>query len=180
MNYKGWALFMDCDMIFLSDIKKLFDLCDDRYAVMCVKHTHIPDNKIKMDGREQLRYHRKNWSSFVLWNCGHEANRFLTKEAVGFMKGADLHSFCWLADSQIGELPFSYNYIAGVSPKLPPERGHRPDVIHFTEGGPWFEECQDVPYGQMWVDEYENWQAHGKHVSSVPSVMFGAEEVIRK
>lgn len=180
MGYKGWALFMDSDMIFLSDVSKLFELCDDKYAVMCVKHTHVPDKNVKMDGREQLRYHRKNWSSFVLWNCGHEANRSLTKEAVGFMKGADLHAFSWLKDNQIGALPVSYNYIMGVSPKLPPERGARPDVIHFTDGGPWFEECKEVPYSQMWVDEYENWQAHGKHISEVPSVRFNAEEVIRK
>ena len=168
-------------MLVLSDIKDLFSLADDKYAAMCVKHTHIPEKEgVKMDDRPQLRYHRKNWSSFVLWNCGHPANAALTKEAVGFMKGSDLHRFSWLDDKLIGSLPFSYNYIAGVSPQLPPERGARPDVIHFTDGGPWFEECKDIPYGQMWIDEYENWQAHGKHISEVPSVMFSAAEVMRK
>lgn len=180
MGFKGWALFMDSDMIVLSDILKLFALAEDRYAVMCVKHTHLPENTTKMDGREQLRYKRKNWSSFMLINCGHPANAKLTKEYVGFMKGGDLHAFSWLEDKLIGSLPYSYNFIAGVSPKLPPERGARPDVIHYTEGGPWFENCKDVPYGQMWIDEYENWQAHGKHISEVPSIMFNAEEVIRK
>lgn len=178
MNYQGWALFMDSDMIFLSDIKSLFSLCDDRFAVMCVKHTHVPDfNAQKMDGREQLRYHRKNWSSFVLWNCGHEANAELNEERVNFMKGTQLHSFSWLPDELIGGLPYSYNYISGVSPKLPPERGHRPDVIHYTEGGPWFEECKQVPYAQMWIDEYENLQAHGMYISDVPSIAFEGEMV---
>ena len=168
-------------MLFLSDVKDLFALADDRYAVMCVKHSHVIEKEgLKMDKRPQLRYMRKNWSSFVLWNCGHEANRYLTKEAVGFMKGSDLHAFSWLDNKLIGDLPFSYNYIAGISPKLPPERGARPDVIHYTEGGPWFDECKDVPYAQTWVDEYENWQAHGKHISEVPSVMFSAAEVMRK
>ena len=37
-NFKGWALFMDCDMILTTDIKELFDQADDRYAVMCVQH----------------------------------------------------------------------------------------------------------------------------------------------
>ncbi len=162
MNYKGWALFMDSDMIFLNDIKKLFAHIDDTKAIMCVKHQHrVKPGEQKMDGRAQLSYHRKNWSSFVLFNCSHASNRALTPEKVNFMKGSDLHAFTWLHESEIGTLPYSYNYIAGVSPKLPPETGNRPDVIHFTEGGPWFKECDDVPYGQMWIDEYEDFQQNG-------------------
>lgn len=163
MKHKGWALFMDSDMIFLSDIKRLFSLCDDKFAVMCVKHQHKPNpNAIKMDGRQQLSYYRKNWSSFVMFNCGHEANKYLTAERVNFMKGSDLHAFSWLEDSQIGELPITYNYISGVSPKLPPERSNMPDVIHYTEGGPWFEEYRDIPYGGLWTAEYEDWQRNGE------------------
>lgn len=184
MNYKGWALFMDSDMIFLSDIAKLFALCDDRYAVMCVKHNHRPaPNAMKMDGREQLSYFRKNWSSFTLWNCAHPANASLTPERVNYMKGAHLHQFCWIDDNLIGDLPFTYNYISGISPKLPPERGNRPDVIHYTEGGPWFSECQDVTYAKMWVEEYEDWQRNGDHepfYSNVPSTVYEHPEVIRK
>jgi len=172
MNFKGWALFMDSDMIFMSDIKKLFDLCDDKYAVMCVKHQHIPPmNAEKMDGREQLRYHRKNWSSFTLWNCGHPANAGVTTERVSSMRGTDLHAFKWLPDHLIGDLPFTYNFIPGVSPALPPEKNGEPDVMHYTEGGPWFDECQDVPYGDLWLDEYNHWQENNDHgmVSSVPT-----------
>lgn len=162
MKYKGWGLFMDSDMIFLSDIQKLFSLCDDKYALMCVKHHHKPPpNQIKMDGRTQASYHRKNWSSFILFNSSHPSNRFLTPEKVNFMKGSDLHSFSWLKDHEIGDLPYSYNYISGVSPRLPKESGNRPDVVHYTEGGPWFEECPEVTYGQMWIDEYEDWQQNG-------------------
>lgn len=180
MGFKGWALFMDADMIFLSDIENLFSFCDDKFAAMCVKHNHIPTEKIKMDGREQLKYFRKNWSSFVLWNCSHPANRGLTKERVNFMKGSDLHSFSWLTDNLIGALPFSYNYISGVSPKMPPESGGRPDVIHFTDGGPWFSECQDVPYAGMWVDEYEEMQSVSGMVAPVPTIAFEPEEIVKK
>lgn len=173
MNHKGWALFMDSDMIFLSDIHKLFDLCDDKYAAMCVKHQHKPEpESTKMDGRVQQRYHRKNWSSFVLFNCGHPANAFLTSDRVNLMAGGDLHAFSWLKDYEIGDIPYSYNYIAGVSPK----RGGRdgmPDVIHYTEGGPWFPECQDVPYGGTWVEEYEDWQKNGYGgVCDVPTIKY--------
>lgn len=154
MNFNGWALFMDSDMIALNDIAKLFAMADLKYAVMCVKHNHTPPNGVqKMDGREQLRYHRKNWSSFVLWNCAHPANAYLTPDRVNCMTGTDLHTFSWLKDYQIGSLPFSYNYISGVSPRIT-----NPDVIHYTDGGPWFDLCKDVPFAQLWVDEHTDWQ----------------------
>lgn len=165
MNFNGWALFMDSDMLFLSDVADLFKLCNDRYAVMCVKHLHQPnENASKMDGRLQLRYHRKNWSSFILWNCGHKANRSLTHEKINFMKGSDLHAFSWLKDNEIGTIPFTYNYISGVSPYLPADYHNMPDVIHYTEGGPWFETCRDVPYAQTWLDEYSDWHRKGDEV----------------
>lgn len=181
MRYQGWAIFMDSDMVFMSDIKKLFDLLDPAKAVMVVKHNHNPDpNLFKMDGREQARYRRKNWSSFIAFNCSHEANRFLTKQQVNFMSGSDLHQFSWLPDSLIGDLPYTYNYISGVSPKLPLERFGMPDVIHYTEGGPWFEECQDVPYADTWQAEYEDFQKANEGISHVPSIAFDTPEVTRK
>lgn len=187
MHYQGWALFMDADMICLSDINKLFAMADEKYAVMCVKHNHkVSGESTKMDGRQQLSYFRKNWSSFVLWNCGHQANRQMTEDRVNFMKGSDLHAFSWLTDDLIGSIPFTYNFISGISPKLPTNSAGfpagKPDVIHYTEGGPWFEECQDVPYGGLWTDEYEDYQANGigGKVSSVPSIAFETPEVIRK
>lgn len=175
MGYKGWALFVDSDMIFLSDIQKLFDLCDDRYAVMCVKHQHrVNAGSKKMDGRQQTSYNRKNWSSFVLFNCGHPANQKLTPAEVGFMTGGDLHAFSWLRDSDIGELPFDYNYISGVSPRRGGMDG-MPRVIHYTAGGPWFPECPDVPYGSFWLSEYEHYQSDGHGgISDVPTMRYDA------
>jgi lipopolysaccharide biosynthesis glycosyltransferase len=173
MQYKGWALFIDSDMVFMSDIKKLFDLVHDDYAVMCVKHQHKPlPNEVKMDGRQQLGYYRKNWSSFVLFNCGHKSNAAITPERVNFMKGSDMHAFSWLKDDEIGELPFSYNFISGVSPKRS-NRDGMPDVIHYTVGGPWFPECQDVPYAGTWLEEYESFQRDGHGaISEVPTMRY--------
>lgn len=178
-QYKGWALFMDPDMVFISDIAKLFALADDRYAVMCVKHQHIPCQTEKMDGRAQVKYRRKNWSSFVLWNCGHPANTQMTPEKVNFMSGYDLHNFVWLTDQQIGELPFTYNFISGVSPKLPPERHGMPDVIHYTDGGPWFDGCKSVPYAGQWIAEYEEWQKHIGGFSTVPSIVYEPQDRVK-
>ena len=77
-NYKGWALFCDSDIVFTTDIKELFDQADDKYAVMCVKHDYTPKPGIKMDGQKQTVYPRKNWSSVVLYNCGHKSNEKLS------------------------------------------------------------------------------------------------------
>lgn len=158
-KFKGWALFMDADMIFYQhDIAKLFERCDPKYAIMCVKHHHDVHNEAeKMDGRLQQKYYRKNWSSFVLWNCAHPSNREITKEKINFMSGRDLHAFNWLKDEEIGALNFHYNYISGVSPILP----NKPHVIHYTEGGPWFEECKNVPYADLWDDELRFWHEDG-------------------
>lgn len=176
MNYKGWALFFDADMIFQSDIKKLFELCDDKYAVMCVKHDHRPKEVIKMDDQLQSQYERKNWSSFVLWNCGHPANEWLTPERVNTHTGTFLHTFGWLGDSLIGDLPYSYNYINKVSPKLP--IGIKPDVIHYTEGGPWFDNYKHVAYGDLWLDEYEDFQQNRDDCfpSHVPTLVYDKAE----
>lgn len=158
-KFKGWALFMDSDMIFNNhDIKKLFDKCDPKYAVMVVKHhQEVNGDTSKMDGRAQLKYFRKNWSSFVLWNCSHPSNRGLTKEKVNFAKGSDLHSFSWLRDEEIGALSYNYNYISGVSPIL----SDKPYVIHFSCGGPWFDECKAVPYADLWDHELRLWHEDG-------------------
>ena len=58
-NYKGWAIFCDCDFLWLDDIKNLFEQRDNKYAVMCVQHDYEPKSKTKMDGRQQLLYPRK-------------------------------------------------------------------------------------------------------------------------
>lgn len=165
MNHEGWALFMDSDMIFQSPIEKLFDLKNDKYAVMCVKHNHKVKEGEKMDGREQLNYHRKNWSSFILFNCNHPSNKVLTPDYVNARAGKDLHAFCWLEDHEIGALPTTYNWISGVSPVE-----FAPDVIHYTEGGPWFDNCRDVQFAEKWTFEYEKWQRESIHgVTSVPT-----------
>lgn len=172
-DYKGWALFMDCDMIFTSNVKKLFDMAQDQYACMVVKHRHNPTEEIKMDDQPQSKYFRKNWSSFVLWNCAHPKNKFLTVENVNKLTGTDLHTFSWLDENDIGSLPYEYNWIEGLSPTISTRADWRPDVIHYTLGGPWFPEYQDVLYGELWVEEYERWQrACDNEFTNVPSMKY--------
>ena len=81
-DYKGWALFVDCDFVFTADVAELFAKADDRYAVMVVKHDYTPKEGLKMDGCKQLPYPRKNWSSAILWNCAHPANKQMTPDTM--------------------------------------------------------------------------------------------------
>ena len=147
-DYKGWALFIDCDFLFTRDVAELFSLADPQYAVMCVQHDYTPSAAIKMDGQKQVAYPRKNWSSCVLWNCGHPANAIITPSIVNTETGAFLHRFQWLPDNLIGELPLEWNWLEGEYEK--PEE--IPAGIHYTNGGAWFKECQDVDYAQEWLD----------------------------
>ncbi|KAF5200035.1 Cdi-like protein [Thalictrum thalictroides] len=112
-NFEGWAMFVDCDFLYLEDIKQLTDLMDERYAIMCVQHDYTPKESTKMDGVVQTTYPRKNWSSMVLYNCGHEKNKILTPEFANSQTGAFLHRFKWLDDHEIGSIPFVWNFLVG-------------------------------------------------------------------
>lgn len=140
----GWALFMDCDILVLENLVRLFEMADPKYAVMCVKHRHAPPPGTKMDGQLQQVYSRKNWSSFCLFNADHEANHALTVEMVNSVPGRDLHRFCWLKDEEIGELSPEWNWLVGHN---------GPKCLHWTEGGPWFEKYRDAPFADQWFRE---------------------------
>lgn len=144
-QYEGWALFCDCDFLFRADPKELLPLCDDKFAIMCVKHDYRPTETIKMDNQVQQAYPRKNWSSLVLWNCGHEMNRKMTPKAVNFMPGSFLHAFKWLKDEHIGSIPEKWNWLEGHS-----HLGIDPKAVHFTRGVPSMPGYENVPYADEW------------------------------
>jgi len=147
LQREGWALFVDCDILCLSDIKELFDLADDKYAVMVVKHKHDSGVATKMDAQAQVYYSRKNWSSVMLFNCGHPAHQKLTKEALNTWPGRDLHAFKWLSDEEIGALPTHWNWLVNVTPGIPERKG----IWHYTLGGPWFPNWKPTVLDDAWL-----------------------------
>ncbi len=148
-GYKGWILFCDCDFLFRKDISGLRDYMDPEKAVMVVKHEYNPPEKIKMDGKVQTQYTRKNWSSFMLINCEHPSVKALTPDVVNNQSGLYLHRFHWLENKHIGELPIPYNYLEGWHTK---QDCDDPIAVHFTRGGPWFKDYMQVEYGDEWIE----------------------------
>lgn len=145
MQWEGWALFMDCDQLFKTDIAGMLHEMNPDRAVQVCKQDYKPTEGLKMDGQKQERYFRKNWSSVMLFNCNHPSNRWLTPDVVNKEPGSWLHGFGWLRDGDIGELDPAWNWIAGTT------KGD-PKNVHYTLGGPWFPHMRDLaePYFEDW------------------------------
>ena len=154
MNYNGWAVFCDCDFIFLNDVNKLTKELDDSKAVFCVKHDYTPKEKHKMDGQKQTIYPRKNWSSFIVFNCSHSSTKKLTLETVNNESGAYLHQFKWCEDNEIGSLDERWNWLEGWTSN---HNSNQPFAVHYTRGGPWFSEWQDVEFAEEWKNERDEY-----------------------
>jgi lipopolysaccharide biosynthesis glycosyltransferase len=144
-GYRGWSLFMDCDMLLRADIAELFALADDRYSVMVCKHDYVPKDEVKFLGQVQTKYEKKNWSSVVLFN--NARCKALTPDYVNTATGLQLHQFKWLgSDDEIGPLPLVWNWLVG-------EYDYNSDakIIHYTRGGPYFADYKDSDYADDWA-----------------------------
>lgn len=149
-KFNGWVLYIDGDMVLKDDITKIWDYIDESKAVIVVKHDYETKMNKKYFGSTNENYPRKNWSSVILWNCGHHKNHFLTPEFVQSSTGAFLHRFSWLDDSEIGEIPIEWNWIPdefGINLKA--------NLLHFTLGIPCIDQFKDSPMAEYWNKEYE-------------------------
>ena len=153
-NYKGWAIFCDCDFIFFEDLSNILIDIDKSKAVYCVQHDYAPKEKHKMDGQKQTIYPRKNWSSFILFNCSHPSNKKLSVDLVNSETGSFLHQFQWLKDHEIGSLDERWNWLEGWTSN---HNDKKPYAVHYTRGGPWFDEWQDVEFATEWIKERDEY-----------------------
>ena len=149
-GYEGYSLFMDCDMLMLDDVAKIWDLRDERYAVQVVQHDHRPKETVKFLGAVQTAYEKKNWSSVMLFN--NKRCTALTPDYVSKASGLELHQFKWLGDdSLIGPIPKRWNHLVGY------DRPSRDvSLVHFTLGGPYFPEYSNCEYSGEWRAERES------------------------
>jgi len=148
-GWRGWAIYMDGDMVVTGDLAELWDLRQATSDVMVVKHQYQTRRSIKYLGSENQDYPRKNWSSVILWNCGNYPNRQLSPEFVQKQPGSYLHRFAWLQDNRIGDLPREWNW-------LPDEYGanDQAKLLHWTLGAPCFQESAQTDQCEVWHKEY--------------------------
>jgi hypothetical protein len=159
IHKEGWAVFADCDFLFTRNIVAALRTVglDERYAAYVVKHPEYKPAPSKMDGKENFAYPRKNWSSFIVWNCEHEANKSLTPSVVSSAAPSWLHQFSWLDNSEIGALPSEFNHLVGEDAEgrdwdEPLPTRETPACLHFTLGIGAF--TPPVPfYHRMWEAE---------------------------
>jgi hypothetical protein len=152
MGYRDWAIFADaCDMVVTEDIAKLWALRDQflfNKAVAVVKHDYKTRHPRKYIGTpmeaDNADYPRKNWSSLILWNCGHAANWRLTPDVVASAPGSFLHRFQWLADEQIGALPAEWNAVVGE------EDSSCAALLHYSLGSPGFKHYARCDGAEHW------------------------------
>lgn len=151
--YDGHAVFFDCDMMLRTDIASIFNVIIEQpnKAVYVVKHDYEPRDDIKYLNTIQYKYPRKNWSSVVLWNCGHPANRTVTPEFVNSASPMDLHRFSWLKDSEIGDLDVRWNWLVGEYDQPPQDVKN----VHWTVGGPYFHEYKNADFAEEWFAEHQ-------------------------
>ena len=142
-EYAGWSVFMDCDMLMRDDIARLYALRDERYAVMVVKHDHVPKEAVKFLDQPQSAYQKKNWSSVMLFN--NARCRALTPHYVNHASGLELHQFKWVGnDDLIGQIPARWNHLVGYDARS-----------EDAALGPYFDEFHDCEYAQQWRDELQ-------------------------
>jgi hypothetical protein len=147
-GFEGWSLFMDCDMLCRTDIAALAAQAraQPEKAVLVCQHDYVPKSERKFLNQVQTRYPRKNWSSLMLFN--NARCKALTPAYVNGATGLELHRFAWLRDEDIGELPLLWNWLVDEYPA-----DQHANIVHYTLGGPWFDDYRDCDYADEWRAE---------------------------
>ena len=145
-RFSGPALFMDSDMLCLSDISELFSLYrKTSHAIFVRKHDHQPVETVKMRNKIQTSYPRKNWSSLMLMDCSQL--ECWTRENVETKPAKWLHRFEPLEDYRIGDISEEWNVLDKMDSDT--------KLIHYTSGGPWL---QPHPFGYIWFQYKEMYE----------------------
>lgn len=146
----GISIFLDCDMLCLTDICQLEDIArtgENLYHdALVVQHDYTPKLENKFLNQPQTVYPCKNWSSVMVFNGHRQPVKNLTPFVVNESEGMYLHQFKW-AES-VGSLDPAWNHLVGEYEPNPDAK-----IVHFTLGGPWFEGYADCEYSKEWFSE---------------------------
>ena len=150
-EFRGWSIFMDCDMLCRADIAGLareIERQPDKAVLVC-QHDYVPKTQRKFLGHVQTKYPRKNWSSLMLFN--NARCRALSADYVNGASGLELHRFAWTDDATIGALPLEWNWLVGEY-----DYNAAAKIVHYTIGGPYFDAYRSCDYADEWFAELES------------------------
>lgn len=125
-GYDGYSIFMDADVLCLSDVTKILDGIDPRAAVS------VSQNKLKFE-----------WASVMVFH--NNLCRQLTPEFVQDGNNK-LFDFAWTKD--IGRLDPEWNHLVGYDEPNPNAK-----LVHYTQGIPCFPETKDSEFAAEWNQE---------------------------
>tara|TARA_Y100001937_G_scaffold127258_1_gene198963 strand:- start:1322 stop:1972 length:651 start_codon:yes stop_codon:yes gene_type:complete len=148
MHYRGIAIFCDNDFVWKCDPMEIVEYMRPDDAIAVVQHKDYDIKETKMDGVKNKQYPRKNWSSLIVFNCA--KLKHMTKEYLDNATASHLHELKWVDDIQIGNIPDNYNVLVGT---------HDPKgakALHYTNGGPWFDEYKNAELSEEWWKIYES------------------------
>jgi lipopolysaccharide biosynthesis glycosyltransferase len=137
-DFKGWALFVDADVLCVADPAELFALADESKAVMAVN--------------TKPEFER---AAVMLFNCAHPDNQVLTPDYIETANG--LHQLRWTQN--IGWLDKRWNHLVGYD-----EKRKDPAIIHYTMGIPCWPETSDCEHAELWwlchqgINSASEWQ----------------------
>lgn len=149
-GYEGQSIFMDSDVLVLTDIYDILQECAFNNDVHVVKHDYTPKHQVKFLGNKQSIYPKKNWSSVMVFNNYTNPCKKLTPDVVNTASGKYLHQFEWTGESRIGELSPKWNHLVGEYDPNPEAK-----LVHFTLGTPCFKGYEDQEYAEEWFKERE-------------------------
>lgn len=124
-NYEGYAVFIDADMVCLTDVNELFEIAKNSDDSVHVVKSHM----------------KFEWPSLMVFNNAKCKN--LTLEHIEKDSPAKLE---W-AES-VGELPKEYNHLVGYDEPSPEAK-----IIHFTQGIPCWHETNTCEFAEEWEAE---------------------------
>lgn len=162
-GYRGVGVWAECDMLARADVAELLDLFDPRYDVMLVPHDYRTKFPVKFLGQKNEDYPRKNWSSFMLFNCNAAVwQRLDDLRRHKPVNPSELHAFpsfmhgtSLFSEERIGALPSEWNWLVGEYPYNPEAK-----IAHLTIGLPVWPEYAGCDYADEWRAEREAMLAH--------------------
>jgi hypothetical protein len=106
----------------------------------------------------------KNWSSLILFN--NERCTRLSPAYVNEASGLDLHQFRWLAGPhEIGGIPSAWNHLVDYESPRPVDEIAN---LHYTNGGPYFEDYSACGYANAWFAERDRMMTCAKPSMALP------------